>query len=258
MKRIALILSLFAALFLFTYPAMATPFPNDLVNDIYDTSPDSTPTPNGDDDRDIYQAINRLLGTGYTANEQVDFRFVEPDYVWEQLNGNIAAIGLTAGNTQYLGVYTDLGVGSVKSPSLLGPHTGFTWLGDGTAADPYPAAQIPLGTGTLFGWYLDTSGTYFYSESGLNHDSWDHMVTYSLSDLAGVTIETSLGSHTFTSSAFLIGWDDQGGLGDRDFDDYMLVVDATAPVPEPATMLLLGSGLIGLAALGRKKFFKRS
>ena len=246
--------------------ALAGPFSANVTNDAYQPIANGIPTANdyNDGSPDLYEAANAVLGTSYTNNHAMDSRFVAIDEVFVGTGTHtVALIGLTAGNQNTLGVYTDLGVGANRT-AVLGPESGFGFTGNGSVGNPYTASSFSI-TGN-FGWYLTSasgsSSNTFFSESALNvaDQGLDHMMTFAMPELNGQSIFVDYGSgatsYTF-ANAFLIGWEDlrlnNGVLGDDDYDDMIYLVDfRPVSVPESSSLILMALGLLGLVACRRR------
>jgi hypothetical protein len=114
------------------------------------------------------------------------------------------------------------------SSLIYGDEPGYSAAGAGAILGIYQD-----GVGEADGEWLSLTGEY-----GLDFDSLSGTLELTLAGLEAGSM--------FSIFAGTAAWAHAYAPGDN-----------TAPVPEPATMLLLGTGLVGLAGFGRKKLAKK-
>ena len=119
------------------------------------------------------------------------------------------------------------------------------------ADDPSGWTSMTIAT-SAFGFYLGTAtqGT-FFSGTPLNADGQDHLFAY-----AGTGTQFSggpLSGEVFALQDYILAWEDLLGGGDRDYQDFIAVVQDVTPVPLPTAVWLFASGLIGLVGVARRR-----
>jgi len=114
--------------------------------------------------------------------------------------------------------------------------------------------NVTFGSLNLFGFYLGTvGGGNYFSDSALNNNGDDHMVAYEgVGDM--INLPGNLGPAEWAENEWILGWEDlPSSSWDADYQDFVVLVESVSPVPEPGTLALLGTGLLGFGAFLRRK-----
>ena len=125
--------------------------------------------------------------------------------------------------------------------------------------------------GNNFGFYLDstptvaTGGGYWYSDTAINADGMDHLYAYQGNDIDTIEIPP-FDAGKFSNNEYVLAWEDleatwdhtvtgddlaggSKGTSDRDYTDFVVIVESITPVPLPGAILL---GMLGLSVAGLK------
>jgi len=196
----------------------------------------------------------------------LDVNNQDPSALWNQDLSVSTAIEIayyTGGGGQ-LGIYDTIG-NEYLLPNLVndgGLLDSFQFhFEDGdfwgkTTAGPWEL--IDTGWSETFGFFWQHGSTRGYTEDSENGGSAEALVYY-LEDGLMLNLGWYFGNPgswpAQYGNNYLIAFDNPGGYGD--FNDAVTIVKGITPVPEPATLFLIGTGLLGIAGIGRKKIFKK-
>jgi hypothetical protein len=278
MKKIFAISTVMAlTLFLLAASAVALPFNERPV--YFNPEP---PYPNEDS---VQEALDRIITSDHFIDAVSD---QEPAGLWTQTDGGAGgyAVSLFTSVSGTLGIYSAqngqtvdlMTINAPDDPDAGGVGAGSDLISHFSISDTgYIALQgvnwlYDLGpVFSSFGFYWDpgSDNNRFYSQdalntsgdSGLLDDEWNpcpsaRLLAYLLE--TGMEVDrNSYGVYGQPWTFKAVGNDDwiltfEDGT-DGDANDAIVLIEDMAAVPEPATMLLFGSVLIGLACLGRKR-----
>lgn len=208
----------------------------------------------------IVCGLYTAAGTSCSQAPNVNTNQYAPDQVW-QVGGAGGSLATFIVQIAGLANQSSFGIYDASNPNtrvmLFNGAAGLTAgdqalvsiLADGSVRLNFADTGVDF-AGNAFGYYLTAGSTTLFSQMSLNGGQ-DQMVA-----IRGDGDPIRIGPYAagpWGQNEFLLAWEDILGQGsDRDFNDFVAMVESVSGVSEPTTLALLGLGLLTLGALKRR------